>query len=80
MSSAPNWREIRTLYRYSTEELQEWRDHLNELQKKDAGDIYMIFNNNSGGDAADNAKEMMSLLGMKPANNAPRQIDLFGEA
>lgn len=80
MSSAPNWREIRTLYRYSTEELKEWREHLNLLEKKEAGDIYMIFNNNSGGDAADNAKEMMSLLGMRPAENAPRQMDLFGEA
>ncbi|MBP2001830.1 uncharacterized protein YecE (DUF72 family) [Paenibacillus shirakamiensis] len=79
MSSAPNWREIRTLYRYSTSELSEWREYVEELVAKGAGDIFMIFNNNSGGDAADNAKEMMSLLGMTPVASAPKQLDLFGE-
>lgn len=39
----------------------------------------MIFNNNSGGDAASNAREMMKILGMEPAELPPSQLDLFGE-
>lgn len=39
----------------------------------------MIFNNNSGGDAASNAREMMEILGMEPAELPPSQLDLFGE-
>jgi uncharacterized protein YecE (DUF72 family) len=40
-------------------------------------DISVIFNNNSGGDAASNAKQLMELLGMKPEASAPRQLELF---
>ncbi|MNO56414.1 hypothetical protein D3C76_469280 [compost metagenome] len=76
--SAPNWREIRNLYRYNTEELREWRDHLAVLESKDAKEICMIFNNNSGGDAASNAKEMGDILGMTPVALPPKQLDLFG--
>lgn len=78
-SGAPNWREIRYLYRYNREELTEWRDKLRELESKGAREICMIFNNNSGGDAAANAREMMAILGMEPAELPPSQLDLFGE-
>ncbi|MGG6313419.1 DUF72 domain-containing protein [Paenibacillus macerans] len=74
---ASNWREIRTLYRYSREELREWRDRLNELASKGTREIGMIFNNNSGGDAAGNALEMLELLGLRPRELPPRQLDLF---
>ncbi|MDU0331575.1 MULTISPECIES: DUF72 domain-containing protein [Paenibacillus] len=77
-ASAPNWREIRTLYRYSLEELQEWVDMLNQLLSKGTQEICMIFNNNSGGDAASNALDMMGLLGQSPRELPPHQIDLFG--
>jgi uncharacterized protein YecE (DUF72 family) len=77
-ASAPNWREIRTLYRYSLEELQEWVDMLNQLLSKGTREICMIFNNNSGGDAASNALDMMGLLGQSPRELPPHQIDLFG--
>lgn len=77
-ASAPNWREIRTLYRYSLEELQEWVDMLNQLLSKGTQEICMIFNNNSGGDAASNALDMMGLLGQSPRELPPLQIDLFG--
>ncbi|MNI44384.1 hypothetical protein D3C73_987580 [compost metagenome] len=76
--SAPNWREIRNLYRYNTEELREWRDNLAVLESKGTKEICMIFNNNSGGDAASNAKEMGEILGMTPVDLPPKQLDLFG--
>lgn len=77
-ASAPNWREIRTLYRYSLEELQDWVGMLDQLFSQGTKEICMIFNNNSGGDAAANALDMMGLLGQSPRELPPRQIDLFG--
>ncbi|MCM3700965.1 DUF72 domain-containing protein [Paenibacillus macerans] len=76
-SGSPRWREIRNLYRYSREELLEWRDMLAELTGKGTREIAMIFNNNSGGDAAGNALEMMEILGLRPQELPPRQLDLF---
>ncbi|WP_151733610.1 DUF72 domain-containing protein ['Paenibacillus yunnanensis' Narsing Rao et al. 2020] len=74
-SSDPNWRGLRYLYRYSTAELAEWRDRLLELQKS-CRELYVVFNNNSGGDATDNAKELMSMLNIE-GGLAPLQLDLF---
>jgi uncharacterized protein YecE (DUF72 family) len=71
-----NWREVRYLYRYSEEELLEWKNHIRELQDK-TEEIHIIFNNNSGGDAAGNAKQLELLLGKKPKELAPRQLNLF---
>ncbi|NOU95030.1 DUF72 domain-containing protein [Paenibacillus sp. LMG 31456] len=72
----PNWRETRYLYRYNQQELSEWRDNLYRLSEQ-TEEVSVIFNNNSGGDAAENAKELMKLLGMKPEALAPRQLELF---
>ncbi|MCK8488218.1 DUF72 domain-containing protein [Paenibacillus sp. MBLB2552] len=77
-AGSSNWREIRTLYRYSQEELAEWTEMLNQVLDKGTNEICMIFNNNSGGDAAVNALEMMGLLGQSPRALPPRQMDLFG--
>jgi uncharacterized protein YecE (DUF72 family) len=74
--NAENWREVRYLYRYNQEELQEWVSNIKGLAKN-TKDIYVLFNNNSGGDAADNAKEMIELLGIRYEGLAPRQLDLF---
>lgn len=71
-----NWREVRYLYRYNNSELQAWAYHLRQLEKG-CRHIYVLFNNNSGGDAADNAKEMMDLLNIEYEGLAPRQLDLF---
>lgn len=73
---AENWREVRYLYCYNQQELQEWADTIRKLAKESA-DVYVLFNNNSGGDAADNAKEMINLLDIKYEDLAPRQLDLF---
>jgi len=72
---APNWREVRYLYDYSLGELQEWKDRIFQLQEQSAK-IGVIFNNNSGGHAAGNAKQLMQLFNM-PVQDIPRQLDLF---
>ena len=71
-----NWREVRYLYRYNKEELLEWAKTLRKLAEECAN-VFVLFNNNSGGDAADNAKEMIQLLNIEYEGLAPRQLDLF---
>ncbi len=75
-SGSPNWRDVRYLYRYSEAELSEWKDYLQQLQGQ-TKEICVIFNNNSGGDAAANAKQLMRLLGLGTKEMAPKQLDLF---
>lgn len=71
-----DWREVRYLYRYNQQELQAWADSIQDLAKN-AAEVYLLFNNNSGGDAADNAKEMINLLQITYKDLAPRQLDLL---
>jgi uncharacterized protein YecE (DUF72 family) len=71
-----NWRDVRYLYRYSEQELAEWAAQLRELQRS-TEHIYVIFNNNSGGDAADNAKQLIRLLGLEYEGLGPQQLNLF---
>jgi len=64
----------------------EWKDYLEQLQEQ-SKDVYVIFNNNSGGDAAANAQMMMDLLDqpVKPfpdrsepeKEEGPEQLELF---
>ncbi|MEK8130662.1 DUF72 domain-containing protein [Paenibacillus filicis] len=72
----PNWREVRYLYRYNEAELLEWKERLLQLAKE-TKEICVIFNNNSGGDAAANGLELMRMLGMETEPLAPQQLDLF---
>ncbi|WP_409302525.1 DUF72 domain-containing protein [Peribacillus sp. SCS-155] len=74
--SSGNWREVRYLYRYNSREMEEWAERLLALEQQ-SKDIFVLFNNNSGGDAADNAKEMLDILGIEYEGLAPRQMDLF---
>jgi uncharacterized protein YecE (DUF72 family) len=71
-----NWREVRYLYRYSMEELLQWKQQLLLLQET-TQQLFVIFNNNSGGDAAANAKDLEKLLGREPKEFPPRQMNLF---
>lgn len=71
-----NWREVRYLYRYNKQELTEWGKHLSRLQEQ-CKDVFVLFNNNSGGDAADNAKQLIDLMNVEYTNLAPRQLDFF---
>ncbi|MDP4095703.1 DUF72 domain-containing protein [Paenibacillus sp. P96] len=85
-SGAPNWREIRYLYRYNEQELLEWKDIIQELARQ-SREVCVIFNNNSGGDAAANAKQLMTLMDMDPkpfpvrlasdTDEDPEQLELF---
>lgn len=71
-----NWREVRYLYRYSVSELLEWQDNLIQLEKETT-EICVIFNNNSGGDAASNALQLMELFGQERKQLPPEQLDMF---
>lgn len=71
-----NWREVRFLYRYNQRELAEWVDRLKQLEQQ-VKHITVLFNNNSGGDAADNAKQLIDMLGIRYGGLHPKQIDLF---
>lgn len=75
------------MYRYSQEEFAGWKLKLEEFQRQ-SGTIGVIFNNNSGGDASDNAKLLMAMLdqrtpeGRDPLEQEemepePEQLDLF---
>ena len=74
--NAENWREVRYLYRYNHQELSEWVVHLRELEKA-CQEVFIVFNNNSGGDAADNAKQLIELLNLNYEDLSPRQMNLF---
>ncbi|QFT90472.1 hypothetical protein FIU87_17660 [Bacillus sp. THAF10] len=74
--SGKDWREVRYLYDYNKEELQEWNEHLKKLQQQ-TKNLFVLFNNNSGGHAANNAKQMIELLDIEYTGLAPRQLDLF---
>ncbi|WP_261806554.1 DUF72 domain-containing protein [Lapidilactobacillus luobeiensis] len=81
--NAVNWakkgfgsKQGRTLYRYSETELQT----LAALVKDFSGQVernYIIFNNNSGGDAADNALRFSELLGLNYQRPGGQQLDFF---
>ncbi|MYL19367.1 DUF72 domain-containing protein [Halobacillus litoralis] len=71
-----DWRKVRFLYRYSREELTEWAERARELEQQ-TPELTLLFNNNSGGDAADNAKQFQELLDIQYEDLNPRQMDLF---
>ncbi|MCC5895684.1 MAG: DUF72 domain-containing protein [Alkalibacterium sp.] len=71
-----DWRAERTLYDYSDSELNTFKvtvDRLNKTAKK----VCIIFNNNSGGHAAKNAKRLQELLHLDFGYLGPQQMDLF---
>ncbi|GAE27420.1 hypothetical protein JCM9140_3567 [Halalkalibacter wakoensis JCM 9140] len=70
------WRDVRYLYKYNEDELCQWKENIETLAKQ-TKDIFIIFNNNSGGDAATNAKQLIQMLGIEYQGLAPRQLDLF---
>lgn len=64
------------MYRYSEEELQELAAAIKKVEGS-TKQIGVIFNNNSGGDAAENALALQKILGIEPEELNPKQIDLF---
>lgn len=75
-SGNPNWRDVRYAYRYSDKELLEWVNRVKWL-KEQVNEVTLLFNNNSEGDAADNAKRMIQLLGIEYEGLHPRQLEFF---
>lgn len=75
-TKGPSWRGQRTLYRYSDAELTEFKATVEQLQQQ-AKEVCVIFNNNSGGDAADNALTLKDMLGISFGDLGPQQLDLF---
>ena len=71
-----DWREVRFLYKYGTDELLQMKKVIQELSG-DTKDIIILFNNNSGGDAAGNAKEFQEILGLEYKGLAPKQLGFF---
>lgn len=77
-ANGDDWRDVRYLYKYNEQELQEWQEHLSKI-KSHTETVFMLFNNNSGGDAAENAKMMISLLGIHYSGLAEKQLSLFSD-
>lgn len=64
------------MYDYSDEELRFIKETALELEKE-AKEVTVIFNNNSGGHAAPNSKTLQNMLGLDFDGLGPRQLDLF---
>lgn len=75
-SDDPNWRETRTLHDYTNEELLKIAENVQSLQES-ADEVAVIFNNNSGGHAAKNARELKDIFGLEFEGLNPQQLDLF---
>lgn len=76
LAKGDDWRKKRTLYRYNQEELEEIKEAVLDVASQ-VKTTTVIFNNNSGGDAADNAMALKELLGIDYSGLNPEQIDLF---
>lgn len=74
--SSEEWRNVRYLYDYNSDELNWLIGQIKMLSHK-AKDIYIVFNNNSGGHAANNAFSLMRMLDIQYENLAPQQLKLF---
>lgn len=78
-NAGANWRKQRTLYRYSPAELAEFKAAI-LAQEPQPRETCVIFNNNSGGDAAANALALAKMMGLHFTDLLPRdpeQLDLF---
>jgi len=70
------WRRVRYLYDYNKEELNQISKTASLLEKQSER-VYVLFNNNSGGHAASNAKQLQKMMGISYEGLAPKQLDLF---
>ncbi|MBT2571949.1 DUF72 domain-containing protein [Planococcus sp. ISL-110] len=70
------WREVRYLYDYNKEELEEISRAVESLTDT-TENVYVIFNNNSGGHAAGDAKQFQKMNELSFDGLSPKQMDLF---
>lgn len=78
MKDSEAWRKVRYLYDYNEKELQGMSEIVRHLEKQ-AEQVFVIFNNNSGKHAAKNAKQFASLVGIEYGKPLTKQMDLFEE-
>ncbi|MBP1046457.1 DUF72 domain-containing protein [Enterococcus sp. BWM-S5] len=76
LANDKEWRKKRTLYRYNKEEIAELSQAVGAAAEK-SKEVGVIFNNNSGGDAAGNALDMQAELNLEYENLNPKQMGLF---
>ena len=50
--------------------------HIQHLESQ-AKEVYVLFNNNSGGHAAANAKQLQQMLQLQFDQLAPKQLNMF---
>lgn len=74
--SQQEWRDVRYLYDYNIDELS-WLKQQVEILKHKTKDVYIVFNNNSGGHAAGNAQKFIDMMGIKYEGLSPKQLKLF---
>lgn len=74
LDKSPDWRKKRNLYRYSADELAELAAVIRSLNGRETA---VIFNNNSAGDAADNAMMLKDHLHITYEGLNPSQTSLF---
>ncbi|MDN4609052.1 DUF72 domain-containing protein [Sporosarcina highlanderae] len=72
------WRKVRYLYNYTDSELGEIQQVVDKL-KNESKYVFVIFNNNSGGHAAENANRFQKMMGIDFQALAPKQLDFFEE-
>lgn len=70
------WRKVRYLYNYNQEELEEIEKAVKQLADE-TNEVFVIFNNNSGKHAAQNAKSFQKMLKITYENLAPKQLGFF---
>ena len=70
------WREVRYLYDYNKKELEEIAQLVKSLEQQ-SKNVTVLFNNNSGGHAANNAKQFMQMLNVEYTGLASKQLDFF---
>lgn len=68
--------EGRYLYEYSEKELTAIAKEVKRLEKQ-CKEVIVLFNNNSGGHAAGNAKQLQQMLGIEFDGLASQQLGLF---
>lgn len=73
-----SWRTVRYLYDYNEEELEQFEKVVTSLENQ-TEEVFVIFNNNSGKHAANNAKAFQQRLNITYENLAARQLNLFEE-
>lgn len=74
--TSEEWRNVRYLYDYNRTEL-EWLKNQVDILGHKTKDIYIVFNNNSGGHAAANAKAFIGMMGVEYDGLSPKQLRLF---